>query len=127
MIRTKAPPGGAWVEPDLVVRIVNKKSYGSLYLKKARVVDVTSPEECTLEMVLDPGKRLVEGVAVRALETVIPPPGGNVLILNGELKGLTATLVEKKKDTAVLQTHADFEYVEMALDDVCYYLGAQRL
>lgn len=127
LIRTKGI--GAWVEPDLVVRVVSKRGHGDLYLKKARVVDVTSPEECTLELFLDPGKRLVEGVAVSALETVVPQPGGNVLILNGELKGLTAVVVEKKRETetVVLQTHGDLEYVEMSLDDVCYYLGSQRL
>lgn len=126
MIRTGGI--GAWVEPDLVVRVVSKKKYGSsLYLKKARVVDVTSPEVCTIELFLDPGKRLVEGVAVSALETVVPQKGGCVLILNGELKGLTASVVEKKKETVVMQTHGDLEYVEMALDDVCYYLGPQRL
>lgn len=125
MIRTKGI--GAWVETDLVVRVVDKKRYGSLYLKKVRVVDVTSPEECTIEMFMDPGKRLVEGVRVSALETVVPQAGGCVLVLNGELKGLTASVVEKKKDTVVFRTHGDLEYVEMALDDVCYYLGPQRL
>jgi len=111
-----------WVRQHIIVRIVSKSFQGGRYYrKKATVVDVVSGDVCVL--MLEDGK-LLEGISQDLLESVLPDPGGAVLIVLGEGKGERATLIEKSnsKGTAVVQRQ-DLSLQKCRADDISAFAG----
>jgi len=114
-----------WVTQHILVRIVSKRFEGGRYYrKKARIVDVVSEDVCVL--MLENGK-LLEGVSQDMLETVLPEPGGIVLILMGTSTGEKATLIEKStsKGTAVVQLQHDLSLLNCDMDDVSAFAPSE--
>ena len=107
----------------IMVRIVSKSlDGGKYYRKKAKIVDVISGDTCVL--MLENGKML-EGISQSQLESVLPDPGGTVLVVRGEGRGEKATLLEKSnsKGTALVQLQHDLSVRECSLDDVSTFAG----
>lgn len=59
---------------------------------------------------------VVDSVAERHLETSLPSIGGHVMVIHGERKGETATLIQKLSDTAIVQFAESLEIEEINLD-----------
>ena len=117
--REEPPP---WLYPAIRVRIVSKSfQSGRLYLKKAVVVDVVSPRECTLE--LENGE-VLSNVPQRALETALPKRGGRVAVLAGAHRGKRGKLLEKSGDAGSVQLNDDFSVHSLSLDAIAEYTGA---
>jgi len=116
-----------WLRPDIRVRVVCKKlSNGRLYNKKARIVDVIGHKECTIQM--EDSSQIVDNVKQKSLETVLPKPGGTVMLLVGSRKGLRGKLIEKnnKKQIMQVQLFDDLTFAEYDLDDAAEYLGGSN-
>jgi G patch domain/KOW motif-containing protein len=114
-----------WVRPRIMVRVISKSfSNGRYYNKKVKVLDVTGDNECVVQ--LDDGN-LVGGVKQRMLETVIPKPGGKVMVVEGPNRGMIGILLDRKKsgtnETAIVQFLGDLSISEFYLDDVAQYAG----
>lgn len=74
--------------------IVSKKvADGRLYHKKVPVIDCPSKYEFTVD---DKGK-LYTNLREKDIETVIPPIGGDVVILKRDLRGEIGQLIERDK------------------------------
>lgn len=115
----------SWLRPRIMVRVVSKSfQNGKYYNKKVRILDVVGHNECTIQ--LDNGS-LVEGVKQRMLETVIPPKGAKVMVVEGENKGKLGTLLERRKsgdtEKAIVQLMNDLSIESYRLDDVAQYVG----
>jgi G patch domain/KOW motif-containing protein len=119
-------PKDTWLYPHILVRVISKSfTNGKLYNKKAQVVDVVGAKECVVQ--LDNGT-LVEGVKQRMLETVLPKPGGKVMVVEGPNRGKLGILLERKKsddkEDAIVQLLSDLTIETYSLDDVAQYMGA---
>ena len=68
--------------------------------------------------------KLVEGVRQRDIETVLPKPGGEVIVLGGSRRGQRAKLMDinKRREVATLQIHQDMSIVKVHLDDAAQYM-----
>jgi G patch domain/KOW motif-containing protein len=110
--------------PHIRVKILDKVAgKGSLYLKKAVVLDVhpgkvadVKVEETHQLLTLSEGK----------LETVVPKAAGAVVMLvGGEHRGRRGRLLEmsSRKGVAAVQLTGDMEVVRVVLDDVAQYMG----
>ena len=81
-----------WVQPGLVVKVMNKQLAGGQYYKRKGVVRrVVQLFEAELEMI-DSGDVLK--IDQQELETVLPKAGGTVLVVNGTGRGYAATMLE---------------------------------
>ncbi|OEL16535.1 hypothetical protein BAE44_0022445 [Dichanthelium oligosanthes] len=79
------------------VRVVSEQLGKRLYLMKGNVVDV----------VMDDGLELVQGVEQDILETVLPRTNGRVHVLYGKHKGVCGRLVEKNSEEIGLVEDGD--------------------
>jgi len=122
------PPGGGgkgcWLFEGIVVKVVSKELKGAGFYK----------EKAAVRRVIDQGGRflgelehLKSGAILRVdqaqLETVIPKPGGKVLVLLGEHAGAQATLVgvDTKKFKAQVElagNNGDEARLWMEYDDI---------
>jgi len=120
--KKEEPKEKSWLYPHLLVRIVSKSvSGGKYYLKKAIIVDVLTPLECTVQM--QENQKLVE-VKQRMLETVIPKSSGErLMIVKGPNRGRIGKLNSKSKESAQIQLLDDFSVEEYNLDSICQYTG----
>lgn len=114
-----------WLCPHIMVRIISKKvGGGKYYNKKGHIVDVVGRHECTIQL-LD--GVLVDGIRQSGLETVIPKPGGKVMVVNGSSKGVLGSLVERKKqndrESALIQLAGDLSFGTYDLDDIAEYVA----
>ncbi|KAM9311762.1 DNA/RNA-binding protein KIN17 [Gastrophryne carolinensis] len=73
-----------WLQPDIIVKIVTKRLGDKYYKKKAAVKEVIDRYTAIVKLV-DSGDKLK--LDQTHLETVIPAPGKQVLVLNGGYKG----------------------------------------
>ncbi|KAM3927087.1 DNA/RNA-binding protein KIN17 isoform 1-T1 [Leptodactylus fuscus] len=73
-----------WLQPEIVVKIVTKK-LGEKYYKKKAVVKEVIDRYTAIVKLIDSGDKLK--LDQTHLETVIPAPGKQVLVLNGGYKG----------------------------------------
>ncbi|XP_069834861.1 DNA/RNA-binding protein KIN17 isoform X2 [Dendropsophus ebraccatus] len=73
-----------WLQPEIVVKIVTKKLGDKYYKKKAVVKEVIDRYTAVVKLI-DSGDKLK--LDQTHLETVIPAPGKQVLVLNGGYKG----------------------------------------
>eukprot|EP00249_Psilotum_nudum_P024715 c29273_g1_i1 orf=272-613(-) len=106
------------------VRIVSwSLRSGRLYLKKARVADVISPDSC--DVVMDESGDLVQEVRQDQLETALPKRGGRVVVLGGKHRGLIGKLLERdsEKEVALLHMEDDFDVLTLNIDDVAEFIG----
>lgn len=118
---TSAKP---WLFANIRVRVVSKSfQQGQFYLMKGIIEDVLTPTECMLR--LEDGGKTIE-IGQRALETVVPRPGGRVCVVAGKFCGRRGKLLEKYKsnDTASIQLNDDFEAHILPLDCIAEYAGA---
>ncbi|XP_066448191.1 DNA/RNA-binding protein KIN17 isoform X1 [Eleutherodactylus coqui] len=83
-----------WLQQDIVVKIVTKKLGEKYYKKKAVVKEVIDRYTAVVKLV-DSGDKLK--LDQTHLETVIPAPGKQVLILNGGYKGNVGVLESIKE------------------------------
>lgn len=126
----RSPPAGMpnapmWVREHIRVRIVDKRLRGgALYNKKGVVADTSGA--CTFAVRLDGSPRLVEGLRVSQVETVLPKSAGAaVLVVGGPHRMRRGRLVERhtRDARAVLQLTGDFELVTVNFDDVAEWAG----
>ena len=81
-----------WLYEDIIVKVMNKKlGDGKFYKKKAKVLQVIDKYRGRIEFL--ESKTRVE-IDQEELETVIPSPNHEVLILNGKGRGCVASLLE---------------------------------
>jgi len=110
-----------WLYPNIIVRIISKSlANGKYYLKKATVDDVISGTLCTVQLLET--KRLLD-IDQSMLETVIPKPGTMVMVVEGSDRKKVGSVVEKKKDEAVVQLKEDLSLHSYNLDSISEYVG----
>ena len=109
-----------WVRPHIRVRMIGKKCYRM----KACVLQVVDPVRGDCNVRLEESGKLVEGVRQRDIETVLPKPGGEVIVLGGSRRGQRAKLMDinKRREVATLQIHQDMSIVKVHLDDAAQYM-----
>ena len=92
----------AWCLAGIRVRIVSKKIEGA-YLSKGRVVKTEGDVVCVhLDGSGGAGGRELTGVKPKYLETIVPKPGGRVLVLTGSHRGREGIVEERFKDKEVV-------------------------
>jgi len=86
-----------WLYPNIVVKIINSAlGDGKYYKKKGLVTKVVDLFVAEIQMLEFPD---IIRLDQSQLETVIPPIGGRVLIVNGAYRGETASLVSLQVDS----------------------------
>ncbi|CAM8970823.1 unnamed protein product [Rhodiola kirilowii] len=113
-----------WLANHIKVRVISKDVKGGiLYCQKGKVVDVVGPMTCDLCM--DDSRELVQGVHQEHLETAIPRPGGPVLVLYGEHKGVYGTLMERdrEKETGIVRDADTHSLISVGLEHIAEYVG----
>ncbi|KAM7367331.1 hypothetical protein PAMP_015241 [Pampus punctatissimus] len=90
-----------WLQPSIVVKVVTKRLGEKYYKKKAVVMEVRDKYAAVVKMI-DSGDKLK--LDQNHVETVIPAPGKQVLILNGPHRDTQATLegIDEKNFCATL-------------------------
>uniref|UniRef100_A0A3B4YXU0 DNA/RNA-binding protein KIN17 n=1 Tax=Stegastes partitus TaxID=144197 RepID=A0A3B4YXU0_9TELE len=90
-----------WLQPNIVVKVVTKKLGEKYHKKKAVVTEVRDKYGAVVKMI-DSGDKLK--LDQNHLETVIPAPGKQVLILNGPYRDMEAVLegIDEKQFSATL-------------------------
>lgn len=114
-----------WVRAHIRVRIVSSSFAGGAYYNtKGTVVDVSSSAHILVRP--DGGGKIIEGLAERQLESVIPPAGqARVMILRGEHRGSVGKLIQKQTDKAraVVQMEEDLNILTVDFDDISEYVA----
>ncbi|KAM7378493.1 hypothetical protein PAMA_013412 [Pampus argenteus] len=90
-----------WLQPSIVVKVVTKRLGEKYYKKKAVVMEVRDKYAAVVKMI-DSGDKLK--LDQNHVETVIPAPGKQVLIVNGSHRDTQATLegIDEKSFCATL-------------------------
>ena len=109
-----------WLRPGILVKITDKGLQGGrLYLKKAAVVDVPTPDTCSLSVAGGSGT-VVTGVAAWQVETSVPKEAGAaVVVLAGPHAGEAGVLLQRSSAAAaaaVRLTDGD-EVLRLGFDD----------
>eukprot|EP00897_Mesotaenium_endlicherianum_P004054 jgi/Mesen1/3677/ME000202S02766 len=115
----------SWLTSHIRVRIISKVvGEGRLYLKKATILDVTTPTTC--DVIVADSRELVKDLRQGMLETALPKTGGQVMVLRGEHKGQRGELLKKNSETesAVVQLEDTLEMVVLSLDDLAEHVGS---
>lgn len=104
-----------WLIKNIRVRIISKKLKEGSYLQKGTVIHVNSSGLASVR--IDDGS-VIEDIKEKYLETVLPSIGGTCIVLSGNYKGLSATLLEKKKveETALIQLLDNSKEVSVPMD-----------
>ncbi len=110
-----------WLREGITVRVVSKKQ-GNAYLQKGEVVDVYGGDGSASVKLLSSGN-LVDNIKQKHLETVLPPTGGECLVLMGQYKGQAGRLLEKRKtdETCVLELSESLEVVVVGMEEIASY------
>jgi len=74
-------------------------------------------------LVMDSGQ-LVEHLEERDVESALPKPGGNVLLLKGEHKGEIGRLLERNASTSIaaIQLESEMEVIKTSFDDIAEHV-----
>lgn len=80
-----------WLAPGIVVKCKNKTAGGGKFYKKKALVRKVKDKYAAVIAMIDDGTKL--RIDQDELETVIPRPGGSVLVVNGVHRGETGTVV----------------------------------
>ena len=109
-----------WVRPHIRVRLIGRKCYRM----KACVLDVLDPVRGDCNVRLEESGKRLEGIRQRDIETVLPKPGGEVIVLGGSRRGQRAKLLDinKRREVATLQIYQDMNIVKIHLDDAAQYM-----
>ena len=109
-----------WVRPHIRVRLIGRKCYR----QKACVLEVLDPVRGDCNVRLEDSGKLLENIRQRDIETVLPKPGGEVIVLGGTRRGERAKLLEinKRREVATVQIHQDMSIVKVHLDDAAQYM-----
>ncbi|CAB1421824.1 unnamed protein product [Pleuronectes platessa] len=108
-----------WLRPGIVVKVVTKRLGEKYHKKKAVIMEVRDKYAAVVKLI-DSGDKLKLDQA--HVETVIPAPGKQVLILNGSYRDTEAVLegIDEKKFCATLTLdsgHQKGKTVEVAYED----------
>ena len=134
---TRRAPSPPWLLPGIVVRVVSTRvAGGSLYLRRATVIDVPTPgtatlaphgsDETTSSSSRRPVAAAVTGVPQSALETALPrKTGGHVRVVRGPHRGRAGTLLAKGEAAVAVQLAGELEVVKLPLDAVVEGVGAE--
>lgn len=89
---------------------------------KGTICDVVTPHECTVQF---DGGKIIEGVADRHLETVVPKGSGRVVLVGGRHKGQRGKMMAKVDggEAASVQLTTDFSMHTVSLDHIAEYVG----
>jgi G patch domain and KOW motifs-containing protein len=120
--RTKAE-SFAWVIPNIRVRIITEKLGRRYYKEKGIVVDVTRASGITVQLT---NGEVVQEIPERYLETALPKPGGNVIVLNddhGAHRHARGRLLERDSRTGLVQLYEDMNCISVSLDDIAEWCG----
>ncbi len=108
-----------WLRQGIRVRIISKTIGGeNAYLQKGDVLDIYGSNLASIRLLASGA--IIEGVQQQHLETVLPSVGMMCLVLTGTYKGLTARLLEKRKDEqkVVLEMQEDLSVVVVGMEEV---------
>ncbi|XP_061570168.1 DNA/RNA-binding protein KIN17 [Cololabis saira] len=108
-----------WLQPNIVVKVVTKRLGEKYHKKKAVIMEVQNKYGAVVKMI-DSGDKLK--LDQDHLETVIPAPGKQVLIVNGPFRDTEALLegIDEKNFTATLTLdsgHQKGKRVDIAYED----------
>ena len=108
-----------WLSPDVVVKVVNKKLQGGAYYKQKGCVERVVGKY-TAHVRLNASGDLLK-LDQDDLETVIPAPGGRVLLVNGRHRGAKGTLMTIDEARFCVQVRLDSgeEASRVEYEDVC--------
>lgn len=112
-----------WCRPHLRVRLISRSyAHGRYFRAKGVIIDVADASHISLR--LEEGGKVVEGLREDELETLLPPVGSNVMVLEGEHRGEVAKLIEKdsKRSRATVQLESELTVLQLNYDDVCEYV-----
>lgn len=107
-----------WVAPGIRVRVVSKVVRdGRLYNLKAVVQDVTGVSTFTL---FTDDRELLDDLAEKDIETLIPPLGRDVMVLAADHRGEVGKLVErdKRRNRVVVQLASTPVLLTLTQDEV---------
>ena len=130
----------SWVIPNIRVRIVSEKLGRRYYKEKGIVLDVTRHGGATLKFNSHissssrsadgntPVEAVLDRIPERYLETVLPPIGGNVIIVNPKhtskyAKGRYIERDGKDKSYGIVQLYDDMDCLRLPLDDIAEWCG----
>jgi G patch domain/KOW motif-containing protein len=104
-----------WLIKNIRVRIISKKLKEESYLQKGNVLHVSSSGLASVRV--DDGC-VLEDIKEKYLETVLPSIGGTCIVLSGNYKGYSATLLEKNKveETSYIQLIDKDKKVSVPMD-----------
>uniref|UniRef100_A0A3Q0R0C3 DNA/RNA-binding protein KIN17 n=1 Tax=Amphilophus citrinellus TaxID=61819 RepID=A0A3Q0R0C3_AMPCI len=90
-----------WLQPNIIVKVITKRLGEKYHKKKAVIVEVREKYTAVVK-IIDSGDKLK--LDQNHLETVIPAPGKEVLILNGPYRDTEAVLegIDEKNFSATL-------------------------
>ena len=111
---------------------------GGLYKHKAVVADVPQPGVCALALDAEAaaadeaavgrarggGGRLLDGVPQGVLETALPKPGGEVLVVAGRYRPARGVLLSRGADLARVRLIDEDVIVDIGLDDLAEWVGS---
>lgn len=111
-----------WAINNIRVRIVTEKLGRKYFKEKGVVIDVTS-KGITVQL---SGRKVIDRIPERYLETALPKPGGKAVVLAGPHKYAKGQLLERdsRKSTAVIQVYEDMNVLTLSLDDIAEWCGA---
>jgi G patch domain and KOW motifs-containing protein len=112
-----------WVIPNIRVRIVTEKLGRRYYKEKGMVTDVTRESGITVHLM---NGEIVQEIPERYLETALPKPGGNVIVLTdgtGMHKNARGRLLERDSRTGLVQLYENMDCISVSLDDIAEWCG----
>jgi G-patch domain/KN17 SH3-like C-terminal domain len=112
----------SWMIPNIRVRVITKKLGSSYYKAKGVVVDVTR-RGATLQM---SDGTLLDRVPDRYVETALPKEGGRCIVVGRSQKQHWQTrgrLLERHRDTAIMQERENGTALTIHLDDLAEWCG----
>ena len=112
-----------WMIPNIRVRVVTEKLGKQHFRQKGVIVDVTRKHGATIRM--DVSGSLLEHVPERYLETALPKPGGQAVVLTGSNKWAKGRLLERnsKISKGSIQVFEDMNIITLSLDDMAEWCG----
>ncbi|KAJ3023972.1 hypothetical protein HKX48_008586 [Thoreauomyces humboldtii] len=128
--RSSSSSTSSWLRPHVRVRIVSRSLGSKHHNRKGVIHDVQSPTVCTVR--LDGDRSLLDDVAARHLETVVPAVDRSVLVVRvprgmegeGIRAGDTGRVKERDPDNGVVTVQMDegLQYIEFGFDDVAEFV-----
>lgn len=113
----------SWVIPNIRVRIVTEKFGRRYYKEKGIITDITRESGITVQLTNMNGMLLHE-IPERYLETALPKPGGNVIVLvDGSYRHARGRLLERDSRNGLVQLHEDMNCISVSLDDIAEWCG----